>query len=78
MFPEPLAVDSNPRQDCGVDVTPLQRDDVVTRHDYYQPVYRVDFWQRHEAPLGIDPEKMMYKQDSYRIDGAKNVREVRA
>jgi hypothetical protein len=61
-----------------VEVVPLQRDDVVTRHDYYQPVYRVDFWRRQDPSPGIGPDSTGYEQDSYRIHGAKNVHEVRA
>jgi hypothetical protein len=61
-----------------MNVQPLQFRDVITRHDYYQPVYRVDFWRQQDAPVGADPELMGYKQDSYRISEATSVREVRA
>jgi len=61
-----------------VEIVRLERDDVATRHDYYQPVYRVDFWERCAPPTGSDPEKMGYRRDSYRIRGAKSVHEVRA
>jgi hypothetical protein len=57
---------------------PLQRQDVRTRNDDYQPVYRVDFWQRLDPPAGGDAELMGYRQDSYRLSGAKSVREVRS
>jgi hypothetical protein len=61
-----------------MNVEPLQFRDVIHRHGYYQPVYRVDFWRRQEPSPGGDPEMMGYKQDSYRISGAKSVREVRS
>lgn len=59
-------------------VEPLQFRDVISRHDYYQPVYRVDFWRRFEASADSDPALMGYKQDSYRIRDAKSVREARS
>jgi hypothetical protein len=61
-----------------MNVESLQFRDVIDRHGYYQPVYRVDFWRRQDPPLGGDPEIMGYKQDSFRIRGAKSVREVRS
>jgi hypothetical protein len=60
-----------------MNVEPLQFRDVIDRHSYYQPVYRVDFWKQQTPPPGGDPELMGYKQDSYRISGARSVREVR-
>lgn len=56
----------------------LQFEDVYARHGYYQPVYRIDFWRQHDPPPGEGTEKMGYKQDAYRLTGAKNVHEVRA
>lgn len=55
---------------------PLQFRDLITRHDYYQPAYRVDFWRQYDPPPGGDPEKMGYQQESHRVTGAKSVHEV--
>jgi hypothetical protein len=74
----PQAADSDLGQDCGVEVVSLQRGDVIDRHSYYQPVYRIDLWRRLDPPPDGDAEIMGYKQDSYRIRGAKSVREVRS
>src|SRR3954469_22631847 len=61
-----------------MNIEPLQFRDVIDRHSYYQPVYRVDFWRRLTPRPGGDPESMGYKQDSYRISCATSVREVRS
>jgi hypothetical protein len=49
----------------------------LVRRGYYQPVYRVDFWRQQEPQPGGDPAIMGWVQDTYRIRGAKSVREVR-
>lgn len=59
-------------------VEPVNFGDANTRHGYYQPVYRVDFWRRYDPPAGGAPEKMGYQQESHRVSGAKNVSEVRS
>jgi hypothetical protein len=51
--------------------------DMIDRHSYYQPVYRVDFWLRDEPAAGGDPEVMGYRKTSHRVRGAKSVSEVR-
>jgi hypothetical protein len=56
---------------------PLERDEVITvRWEYYEPDYRVDFWHQISPPEGSAAETMGYKQDSFRITGAKDVHEV--
>jgi len=62
----------------ALDVQPIEYGDHFTRHDYYQPVYRVDLWRQLEGPPGSDPAHWGWKLDAYRIRGARSVREVRA
>src|SRR5438309_1352515 len=66
------------RAGMALDVQPIEYGDHFTRHDYYQPVYRVDLWRQLEGPPGSDPALWGWKQDAYRIRGAMSVRQVRA
>lgn len=40
------------------------------------PVYRVYFWHRPVAPIGVAQEHMMSHSDEYRLSGAVDVGEV--
>jgi len=40
------------------------------------PVYRVYFWHRPIAPIGVSQEHVMFHSDEYRLSGAVDVDEV--
>jgi hypothetical protein len=61
----------------ALEVEPVEYGDHISRHDVYQPVYRVDFWRQHKPQPGEDPALMGWQRESYRVRGARSVRGVR-
>jgi len=62
----------------ALEVERIEYGDHLTGHDYYQPVYRVDFWRQFEPQQpGDDPALMGWEKESFRLRGAKSAREAR-
>jgi hypothetical protein len=60
-----------------VKAEPLGRDEwKAVRHAYYRPTHHVDFWSQPPIPPGLDPSKVGYRRDSYKVSGASDVYEV--